>query len=106
MSKIIKLMRLLTGEEIIAEVVSDGDTFVRIKNPIRVIVLPSDNPNSRTPQVAFAPWVEFSEDRELTLDKSHILLTMTPISQFQMQYQKAFSNLLLPEEPGKLILPS
>ena len=100
----IKLVRLITGEELIAEIVSYNavDRNVVIKNPIRFMLVPSKgNPNN--PTVGFAPWQEFSDDTTFTLDKSHVLAIMNPIKEFKAQYRASFSKILTPK-PG-LILP-
>ena len=103
--KNVKLIRLLTGEEILADVISESDEILRINNPIRVMLMPGKQGNA-APTVGFAPWMEFSEDTEFSLDKSHVLVMMNPIAEFVTQYNKAFSGLVLPENEGKLILPS
>lgn len=102
----IKLFRLITGEELIAERVngfsSSENHQVTIRNPIRFMLVPSKgNPNN--PTVGFAPWQEFSTDTEFTLDKAHVLAIMTPIKEFKEQYRATFSKIITPK-PG-LILP-
>lgn len=104
-TKKVKLVRLLTGEELLAEVISEAGLKIEIKNPIRVVVMPSRDPNSDRPTVAFAPWMEFADEQNFTLDKSHVLAIMIPIKEFIAQYQKAFSEIVTPVDSGKLILP-
>ena len=102
MTKNIKLIRLLNGEELIAEVVLDTGLKLTVKNPIRIVVMPPKN-NSQAPTVGFAPWMEFSEETEVTLDNSHVLCIMTPIKEFVTQYNSTFSGLVLPK--NNLLLP-
>lgn len=104
-TKKVKLVRLLTGEELLAEVISEAGLKIEIKNPIRVVVMPSRDPNNDRPTVAFAPWMEFADEQNFTLDKSHVLAIMIPIKEFIAQYQKAFSEIVTPVDSGKLILP-
>lgn len=102
--KNIRLIRFLTGEEIIAEVVLDTEKVLTIKNPIRVLVIPNQSaPNN--PNIGFAPWSEFTEDKTFDLNKDHILVQMTPIKQFIAQYMKTFSPIITPQSGG-IILPS
>lgn len=98
----IKLLRLLTGEEILAEILPSGDEVCRIKNPIRVIVV-SNKVDPKTPSIGFSPWIEFSDDKEFTIDKSHIVVIMNPITEFVNQYNSMFGGLVLPK--SNLILP-
>lgn len=102
----IKLFRLITGEELIAERITPDSLpphdYVKFRNPIRFMLVPSKgNPNN--PTVGFAPWQEFSTDTEFTLDKAHVLAIMTPIKEFKEQYRATFSKIITPK-PG-LILP-
>jgi len=99
----IKLIRLITGEELLAEEVSLTDKNLMIKNPIRVMVIPNKS-TPQSPTVGFAPWQEFSESTTFTLDMAHVLVIMRPIKEFRAQYQQAFSKIIAPQ-PSALILP-
>ena len=96
-----QIIKLITGEELLAEVVGD-DTMVRVKNPVRIVVMPNKI-DPKTPNIGFAPWAEFSDDKEFTLDKSHIVAIMTPIKEFVNQYSSMFGGLVVPK--SNLILP-
>jgi hypothetical protein len=99
----IKLLKLITGEEVLAEVsdsiVSDK---ILIKNAVRVVVMPNKL-DPKTPNVGFAPWADFSDDKTVTLDKSHIIAIMSPIKEFVNQYNSMFGGLVVPT--SNLILP-
>jgi hypothetical protein len=111
----VKLIRLLNGEELIADVVdqpsklmestpfSVDPTKVTIKNPIRVVVMPQRDPKA-PPSIGFAPWLEFAEDKTITLDKSHILFIVKPVQEFINQYNSLFGGIVAPS--SKLILPT
>ena len=99
----VKLIRLLNGEELMAEVVSSNDSKVTIKDAIRVVVMPQRDPKA-SPSIGFAPWLEFSEDKQVELDKSHVLFVVTPIKEFVNQYNSLFGGIVTPTT--KLILPS
>lgn len=99
----VKLIRLLNGEELMAEVVSSNDSKVTIKDAIRVVVMPQRDPKA-SPSIGFAPWLEFSEDKQVELDKSHVLFMVTPIKEFINQYNSLFGGIVTPST--KLILPS
>lgn len=99
----VKLIRLLNGEELMAEVVNSNDSKVTIKDAIRVVVMPQRDPKA-SPSIGFAPWLEFSEDKQVELDKSHVLFMVTPIKEFVNQYNSLFGGIVTPST--KLILPS
>lgn len=90
------LLRLSTGEEIMAEIVVHDDKIYQLKNPVRVVVVPSkSDPNN--PSVAFAPFMQWSDDKELTLNASHVMLTATPITEFVNQYNGMFGGIVVPK---------
>lgn len=99
----LKLIRLLNGEELMAEVVSSNDSKITIKDPIRVVVMPQRDPKA-PPSIGFAPFLEFSEDKKVEIDKSHVLFMVTPIKEFVNQYNSLFGGIVTPTT--KLILPS
>ena len=98
----VKLLKMISGEELIAEVITDNDSHITIKNPVRVVVVPTKT-NPQTPTVGFAPWAEFSEDKEFTIHKAHVIVTMKPVQEFTNQYSGMFGGLVAPS--SKLIIP-
>lgn len=99
----IKIVRLITGEELLSEVVFRGPQTVKVKRPVRIMVMPSkDNP--REPSVALAPFGEFAAEKEFEFDMSHVLLVYDPVVEFKNQYQKMFGGILTPPTQ-KLIVP-
>ena len=98
----VKLIKLVTGEEILADCGKAFGTLIDIKNPVRIIVMPNKI-DPKTPNIGFAPWAEFSDDKEFTLDKSHIVAIMTPINEFVNQYNSMFGGLVVPK--SNLIIP-
>ena len=97
----VKLLRFITGEEIITEIIEHSGNDVVIKNPLRILAVPGKN---NQPQVYLVPWSEFTSDKVITLDKSHIIAIMTPVDEFLSNYKRAFSNILTPNPQG-LIIP-
>lgn len=103
----VKLIKLTNRDEILAEVLVFDEISLVIKNPVRVVVLPPDpklqyNPKSAA-NVGIAPWAEFSEDKDFTIDRAHVLCIMTPIADFLNQYNSIFGGIVAPS--SKLILP-
>ncbi len=101
----IKLLKLL-GEDLIAEVLeyqtSLSVSHVKIKNPLRVVVMPSAA--GQSPNVGFAPWSPFSKETEFKLDMAHVVAIMEPIDEFVQQYKMSVSPIVTPPQ-GRLILP-
>ena len=101
----VKLIRLLNGEELIAEIIDSivETSKLTMKNPLRVMIIPSKS-TPQNPTVGFAPWMEFTDDKTFELDKSHVLCIMNPVKEFVNQYNATFGGIITPTSSG-LILP-
>lgn len=95
MTSKIKVIRLITGEEILAEEIISSKTSITIENPLRLVVAaakadPSDLYSKLVPTVNFLPWIEFSENRQFTLDKSHVLVVYDAVKQLSDYHDSVF----------------
>lgn len=103
----VKIIKLLTGEELIAKVLPSSNDVVKLENPVRIVVIPADPrmqfDSKKSANIGLAPWAEFTDDREFVLDKSHVLAIMNPIKEFATQYNSMFGGLVVPT--SNLILP-
>lgn len=100
----VKILKMISGEELLAEILDESDTKITIKNAIRVVVMPT-RANPETPTVGFAPWADFSEEKEFTIHKAHVIVTMTPVKEFINQYNGMFGGIIVPPS-SKLIVPA
>ena len=88
----IQIVRLQTGEEIIAKVEVSDDSYF-LKNP--AIILPAGQ--GKVGLAPYLPYCEISEDG-LEIDKKFVMFVSTPVSEFMNQYSTAFgSGLLVPD---------
>ena len=94
-----RLLRISTGEEVLADVVSETEETITVKNPL--VVLPTGQ------NVGFAPWasVPSKEEPETTLSKSFLVYNTSVDSAVKSKYEGMFgeSKLIKPDEK-KLIL--
>jgi hypothetical protein len=91
--KDVKLIRMITGEEIIAEVLDWKNGMMTIQNPL--LVIPQQG------QVGFAPWATVidPEQPEIGLDMKHVIYSVAVAEPVIEQYNKIFgSNIVLPEK--------
>lgn len=102
MAQNVKLAKLIDGTEILAEIIIKDASSVTVRNPVRVIVVPSKT-DARTPTVGFAPWAEFSEEKEFTIHRAHIITLMVPVKDFVNQYNSIFGGIITPT--SKIITP-
>ena len=98
----VKNLRLLGGEDILGEIVSETPEAVTVKNPVRVMLVPSKT-DPKQPSIGFANYCEWSEDKEITINKSLVVTQLTPVSEFLNQYNSIFGGIQVPT--NKLIVP-
>ena len=94
----VKLIRIVTGEEIIAELVSEEDTTIVVKNGL--VVIPS------TQGVGFAPWATIisKEKPEITLDKRNLIYIVDLDEEVIKKYNEMFGSKLVTPSSKKLIV--
>jgi len=92
------LFRIVTGEEVIAEVLSEDDNAVTVQNGL--VVLPTGQ------SVGFAPWATVidEDNRELIVSKSHIVYIGEVSSSVKQKYNEIYGSKLITPEDKKLIL--
>ena len=98
----IKIIKLLTGEELLAKILPSSSTLLKMENPVRVVIMPNKI-DPKTPNVGFAPWAEFSDDKVFEIDKRHVIAVISPIKEFINQYNSMFGGIIVPN--SNLILP-
>ena len=89
----VKLIRMISGEEIVAEVVDFSNGILTVKNAL--VVIPQQG------QVGFMPWATVidPERPEIGLDMKHVIYSVAVAPQVIEQYAKIFgTNIVLPEK--------
>ena len=94
----VKLFRILTGEEIIAEVISEDDKFVTVKNGL--VVIPTGQ------NVGFAPWATVIDKNipDLIIAKNHIVYIVELDPGVKKKYNEIYGSKLITPDDKKLIL--
>lgn len=98
----LKILKMISGEELLGEVTRETDTHLEVKNIVRIVIMPTAS-NPKTPTVGFAPWADFSDEKEFTIHKAHVIVTMKPVKEFANQYNSMFGGIVAPS--SKLIIP-
>lgn len=98
----IKAIKLVTGEEILAEIISDKDGWLEILNPV-VPRMVSQN------QIEFMAWFQLAgfadaKKREFTLEKGKFVINVLPaMPQMEKLYDEEFGvGLIVPDSNIKL----
>ena len=93
----VKLIRMWSGEDVIADLIDDKDETIVIANPI--VAVPAGNG-----QMGFAPWSPLlkGKNEELEVTKKYVIYIADTQEQIEEQYQEMFSVLKTPSK--KLVL--
>jgi len=93
----IQAMKLITGEEILADIESQSETEFVLSNPVGIAIVRG---STGQPSIGFAPFplhAEQKKDATLTLAKKHIVYYYTPAEDFINNYNQLFgSGIVLP----------
>ena len=94
----VKLIRIVTGEEIIAEVLSETDDTITVQNGL--VVLPSAQ------GVGFAPWatVISKDEPEITMKITFVVYIVAVQDDVAQKYNEMFGSKLVTPSPKKLIV--
>jgi len=94
----VKLIRIVTGEEIIAEVLSETDDTITVQNGLVVL------PNAQG--VGFAPWatVISKDEPEITVKKTFVVYIAAVQEDVANKYNEMFGSKLVTPSPKKLIV--
>jgi len=94
----VKLLRIVTGEEVIAELLSETEETITVQNGL--VVLPTNN------GVGFAPWATvISKDKpEITISKTHVVYVAEVQEDVCKKYNEMFGSKLITPNSKKLVL--
>ena len=94
----VKLLRIVTGEEVIAELLSETEETITVQNGLAV--LPTNN------GVGFAPWatVISKENPEITISKTHLVYVAEVQEDVCKKYNEMFGSKLVTPSSKKLIV--
>jgi hypothetical protein len=85
----IKLIRLQTGEDLIADVVKEGAALT-VENPCMVYVRP--NSTNTGASVGLTRWMPYAETKTFTIDNKWVVIITDPATDLKNEYNKAFGS--------------
>ena len=90
----VKIVKLISGEELFGDF--DEQKSI-IKNPVVMIPVNKE-------QIAFQPWLPYSEDKDYKLKPEHIQIIATAAEAISTEYNKIYgSGIVVPSDVGGLI---
>jgi hypothetical protein len=89
----VKLIRLNTGEDVIADLISETENSLVLSNPIVAV------PSGRG-ELGFAPWSPLlsKEVKEITINKHYVVYVSETQDQIVEQYNQIFSPIITPSK--------
>jgi hypothetical protein len=89
----VKVLKLITGEEVIARITEEENNLISLKQPMTLQMLP---PTS-TGQVGFAlvPWMKAAKSDKMTISIEHVLVTDEASDQTEKNYLQVVTGLSL-----------
>ena len=94
----VKLLRIVTGEEVIAELLSETEDTITVQNGL--VILPTNT------GVGFAPWatVISKEEPEIKMSKKHVVYIAEVQEDVCKKYNEMFGSKLITPDKKKLIV--
>lgn len=89
----IKFIRLLTGEDLVAQVTQAGDSF-KLKNPVRIVITPDG--------LGMGPLCPFSKGKEIEIKTDHIVFIDDPEDEIRNAYNSQFGSGIVTATAGAL----
>ena len=93
MANDVKVLKLITGEEVIARVSEERSNLLILEKPMTLQMLP----NTSTGQVGFAmvPWMKAAKNDKVVISVEHILVTDGASDQTEKNYLQVVTGLSL-----------
>ena len=94
----VKLIRIITGEEVVAELLEETASFIKVQNGL--VVLPTAQ------SVGFAPWatVISKENPEIIVQKTHVVYIAEVQEDVAKKYNEMYGSKLVTPSSKKLIV--
>lgn len=87
----IKITKLITGEEIIGEVSDPINSMVTIEKPCMLQLVPSRS-NPEQPAMALIPYAGYTEDHKISVSLDKVIWSEKPMKELYNQYNSIFGN--------------
>ena len=86
----VKLVRMWSGEDVIADIVKEDSDSIVITNPIVAV------PSQQQGQLAFAPWSPLLKKDKIEVTKKYLVYIGDPQEEIIEQYNSMFGKLSKP----------
>ncbi|MBT4697198.1 MAG: hypothetical protein HN982_03815 [Candidatus Marinimicrobia bacterium] len=94
MTNDVKVLKLITGEEVIARITKEENSLITLEKPMTLQMM---SPNTSTGQMGFAmvPWLVAAKNEKIAISTEHILVTDDASDQTGKNYLQIVTGLSL-----------
>ena len=82
----VKLLRLTTGEDVVAELVYADPSITTIKKPFVLIPMSKNQSSGEETRLFFSPFIPFAENEEMIIKEENIITVNEPKSEIRDNY--------------------
>jgi hypothetical protein len=87
-------IKLVTGEEVIADISVTNEGQLQLKNPVQLRMVPPKVPGAQ-PQMGFVPFPAFSQQKQdeiILVEPLHVVYNYTPATDISDNYNQMFGS--------------
>lgn len=95
----LRILRLLTGEEILGDIKEETDTYYRIENPCSIGLTMGQNGK---PSLNMQPMLMLTEQKVVHIKKDHVTFDVSVAIEIQNKYNEIYGSGIVVAK-GKLI---
>lgn len=99
MSKNVKIVKLITGEELLADVEIRQYTPPKylLKNVVMIAIMPSRSQQAQA-SIGLAPWMPYAENEPIEVSSDHVVYVAKPVNEMLNQYNSIFGGIIAPSK--------
>jgi len=97
----IKLYRITTGEDVIAEEIEANEVHTTIKKPF--VLIPMQQPGASTATIAFHPYIHFTKDEIIKIKTNNIICESKPDTNILDTYKQNTSKIVQAKKPNIIV---
>jgi len=94
MANDVKVLKLITGEEVIARVTEEKNNLITLEKPMVLQMLAPDRTTGQIP-FALVPWRKAAKNDKTTISIEHVLVTDEASDQTEKNYLQVITGLSL-----------
>lgn len=84
----LKLIRLKSGEDIIADILEDDGLGIKMKDP--VVLMPMGDGRGNKVQMGMVPWLPFSDEPDYKISHDWIVLITEPNDEIKDNWERIY----------------